>query len=428
MTKRISSIFLCLLMLIGFISCDDKAPLTQTVTATPIGIVDLTVNSAPETTAGIVTLPSGEVKVMSINVYLNDSLRHAPGMIKLISEADPDTIGVQEFMDGWNASFETGLSDYAFVGYNMNGLQNKYCEGNYIFYKKDKYVCLEWDTFWLTDDPYHSSGNPEVDNKRRNCTWALFEDIETGFRFAHVNCHLESASDEVNLRQMPMVRDMMLRFAALGIPVFGTGDFNAREGGDTYAIMVTDTGIADTKFIAEDSMNKGSHHGLGEYKESTGLPIDFCFTAEDLVDVSKYEIIETWIDGMFVSDHNIVMSTSTIKPLPDQYSLVPELSTDGITAELVSNRPYVADVRFTQANDVLHVTAYRVWAEDAEGNEIVCREIPSFCIDKNRPSELMCTLTGLSPATDYTVYIAPMTIIGTYGSTVSFELTTPEAE
>ena len=105
MAKRISSIFLCLLMLIGFISCDDKAPLTQTVTATPIGIVDLTVNSAPETTAGIVTLPSGKVKVMSINVYLNDSLRHAPGMIKLISEADPDTIGVQEFMDGWMECF-----------------------------------------------------------------------------------------------------------------------------------------------------------------------------------------------------------------------------------------------------------------------------------------------------------------------------------
>ncbi len=430
MLKRVLAILLFLTFVfssLSLTSCsENQLPnYDSDIAFTQPGKALLTVNTSSSQNDNIKILNSGDVKVMSINVYLNESSKHAPGMIKLISAADPDSIGVQEFMADWNISFESHLPQYDFVGYNMNGAQDRYCEANFIFYKKDKFKCLAWDTIWLTPTPYLPSGNPEVDNKKRACTWAVFEEIETGFRYAHVNCHLESASDEVNARQMPIVRDLVLRFAALGLPVFSTGDFNTREGGDTYSIMVTDTGIADTKFLAADTMNMGTNHGLGDYRESTGAPIDFCFTAEEFVNVKKYEVIETWVDGMYVSDHNAVMATATVKELPDQYALVPNLPTDGITVQIENVRPYVAEFSFTQANDVFHTVSYRVWAEDKDGNEICSRAIPSFNIDENRTATLNCTLSGLLPETEYTVYIAPMTIIDTYGNSVSFELITP---
>ena len=421
-----------ILLSLSVTSCDNRQGLDidekSTVSSTQPGTPTLTYNSAPAQSDNIKMLSSGDIKIMSINVYFNDPTPRGPGMVKLITDADPDSIGVQEFMGDWMQFFEGGLSQYDYVGFNVNGVQDKYCEANYIFYKKDKLKCLAWDTIWLTSTPYLPSGNPEVEDKHRACTWAVFEDIETGFRYAHVNCHLESGSAVVNARQMPVIRDLLIRFASVGLPVFATGDFNTREGSDTYAIMVTDTGIGDTKYLAEDTMNKGTHHGTDGYRESTGLPIDYCFAVKDLVKVKKYEVIETWVDGMYVSDHNAVMAASTVNELPDQYMLIPNLTTDGITVNVNSVRQYVAEISFTQADDVFYTTAYRVWVEDKDGNEICTRSIPSYNLDENRQQTLNCTLAGLSPATEYTVYIAPATIIGTYGNSVSFDITTPAFE
>lgn len=393
---------------------------------------DVPATGAPDTgdvgpiqPAEVKMLPAEDVRVMSINVYMNEAADHADGMMKLIREAAPDSFGTQEFLGDWFTIFEGELTEYTRVGYNTSKEESRYADAAYIFYKTDKYNCLAWDTFFLTDTPTIISGVEEVNGKCRTCTWAILENKETGFRYAHVNCHLESASDEVNAWQMPMVRDQMLRFIELGFPVFATGDFNTREGGDTYHIMVDEEKIGDPKFLTDDTMDIGTHNGFGRSDYENGKPIDFCFVSEDVVTVKDYKVIVTYVDGIFVSDHNAVVTNVTAHSLPDQYALVPDYSIEGISENVTSVRPYVVEFNFTQADELLHVVGYRISAVAADGTEADVRHIPSMHLDKNVPDDRHCELTGLSPDTEYTVKIAPMSAIGTYGNAYTFTVKTP---
>jgi len=131
-------------------------------------------------------------------------------------------------------------------------------------------------------------------------------------------------------------------------------------------------------------------------------------------------------DGEYVSDHNAVFVRATVNSLEKQTDILPDyLTTDGITYEITSVRPYVAEFTFTQADDIFHTDTYRVWAEDKDGNEVVVRTIPSKNIDKNSPAILTCTLAGLSADSEYTVFIAPATMTGTYNNRISFTVKTP---
>ena len=405
-------ILLVLFCICGFASCEDAPPAV--------------VEEPPE----IKMLPGQDVSVLSMNLLTcvpNDVTRSLDGrdavMPGLLLSYDVDSIGVQESY-GWVEILDEKLVGYARTGYCANGSTESYpwCAGNYIYYKEDKYKVIDSGIIWLNDKP------DLIEDYAQNCSWAILENKETGFRYVHMNVHLIADDHQINAQQMPIMRDAMARFIKLGFPVFTTGDFNASQGSDNYLIMMREESLHDSKLIAKESMNMGTYHGMSTTDLTGHNPIDYCFVSHEVMEVNKYEVVDTCVNGKFASDHNGVYVHATVNSLPDQYALTPELSTDGITIRVDEVRSYVAELTITQATDSFHVSYYKITATDEEGNVVESRYMPSRNAYKEIPPELDFTLAGLSPDTKYTVRVYPATVICTVDASVEIELITPSLD
>lgn len=420
MNKKILSIALCIAVSTGIFvlsSCvNNTSPETIDTQDTRVEETD-----SPE---DINMLPAGEVRIISMNLDGNTPTieKRAEIMIPRLLEYEPDSIGTQEVIYSWSSVLKNALGEkYGRIGNTDEGpVEKAAASAVYIYYNKEKFDVVASGTVWLTETPTKPAG--------RTCTWGVFEDKLTGLRYAHVNTHLEWIDDEENKFQMAIIRDLCKQLESLGYPVFATGDFNTSEGSDSYQIMTSTEFIDDSKFVAEKSMDMGTMHG-GSPNPVGRKPIDFCFVTGDKMTVHEYEVINSVIDdNTFMSDHNGLFVRATINSLPDQLQFSPVISTDGITMTVKDVRPYVAEITITQADDTFMIDAYRVSAVDPDGNEIVVRQIPSRYLHVEVPSELPCTLTGLSPATEYKVNISPMALTGAYAEPISFTIVTPNIE
>ena len=121
-----------------------------------------------------------------------------------------------------------------------------------VYYLKNKYRVIATDPFRMSTTPQTPSKYNDTVDKRSTCTWVILENIETGFCYVHMNCHLDWKTPTANTVQTEMIRNMMLRFDALGYPVFTTGDFNTTEEGAKYLCIGADSNKSgDGEFAAE---------------------------------------------------------------------------------------------------------------------------------------------------------------------------------
>lgn len=408
--KRIAVILVLILSALLLLSCGNKS------------IPDNEPFDTLKTENQVRYLPKEEVRVISYNLDGNTPTieKRAELLIPHILSYEPDSIGVQEVIYTWGSVLKSMIGKkYGRVGVTDEGpVEKPSASAVYIYYNKEKFDVVCSGTLWLTQTPYNPEG--------RTCTWAVFENKDTGFRYAHVNTHLEWVDDVENMYQMCLVRDLCYQLYECGYPVFATGDFNTSEGSESYHIMTSTDFMADPKFLAIDTMDIGTMHG-GNPNPTHKKPIDFCFVSKDMMTAEKYEVINSVVDyETFMSDHNGIFVHATVNSLPAQSDIVPVISTEGISIVSVDARPYVLDIVFTPANDQAMIEKYRVAAVDENGVEVIVREIPSKHASPIPPDELACTLTGLLPECEYTITIAPMTIVGTYGEAFTATYKTPE--
>lgn len=205
-------------------------------------------------------LPAQEVKVLSQNILTNDSNhlpreQRAPVMIDYFLSLGLDSIGVQECVSQWADLLDAGLGHlYARVGVECGSGADKGSFATYIYYLKDKYRVIATDTFWLSTTADVPSKFNDVVDMNRTCTWAILEDMQTGFRYVHVNCHTDHKDRTANVVQLQMIRDLILRFEELGYPVFATGDYNNPDAGRVaYNQMLADPRIGDARYETENS-------------------------------------------------------------------------------------------------------------------------------------------------------------------------------
>ena len=408
-------LILCLFSLVFLVqsSCSNNHPIADT----EISETNPTGNELEE----IRYIPQAEVRVISMNLDGNTPTieSRAELLIPHLLQYEPDSIGTQEVIYTWGAVLKNALGDnYGRVGITDEGDDEKAAASAvYIYYNKEKFDVVASGTVWLTQTPTQPAG--------RTCTWGVFENKETGFRYAHVNTHLEWVDDEENKYQMGIIRDLCDQLYSLGYPVFATGDFNTSEGSDSYQIMTSTDFMYDSKFRAEKSMDLATMH-RGSPNPVGRKPIDFCFVSGDLMEIHEYQVINTVVDSdTFMSDHNGIFVHATVSSLPDQLQFAPKISTEGIEISVVDVRSYVAEITFTQADDNSMIDAYRVWVTDERGNEISVHTILSRYLHPNPPSSFSCTLTGLEAGSEYTINVAPMSLTGTYSSPITTHITTP---
>ncbi len=377
--------------------------------------------------------PAAEIKVVSFNLDANEATlaERAERLLPLILSFEPDSIGVQEARGSWNRKLNDGLVRQGYVrvgvdaGGNANGSDAYFA--TYIFFRKDKYQLIDSGTFWMSKTPDVPSIYDSTVDCNRTCTWALLEDKETGFRYVHMNTHLDWMNMEVNKIQVAMIREQIERFEAMGYPVFATGDYNCDEGTASYHEMLQSDVIADSKHVAEKTMNLGTYPSYGQYDVTVEKPIDYVFVTKDMMDVHEYKVIDEKPGGEYVSDHNGLFVHATVKTLPivADDKLVPQFEKDPLT--VAANGLASAEVSIRQAVSAAGIMASHYKLE-LLNTEIKPATVSSGILTTKPSATVAYTLNGLVDGQSYTLRVTPISIFGDEGKSVesSFTFTAPK--
>ncbi len=403
----------------------DTAPPADTLSATE----EDTAPEAPPVDATV--RPAQEVKVISMNLDANETTAgsRVRRMAPLLLSFDPDSIGVQECRGSWGGLLKKHFisEGYARVGVDAGG--NVEPTGGYfatyILYKEDKFNLIDSGTFWLSTTPeVPSIYGPTVDCNR-TCTWALLEDKVTGFRYVHMNCHLDWMDMSVNKIQVEMIREQIERFEAMGYPVFAGGDYNCDEGTDSYYTMLDSEIVADSKKVAEKANDIATYPSYGEYDvyDPSERPIDYFFVTKDHMTVKEYRVVDEKPDGEYISDHfpvfvHALVHEMPILPAEENTPAFSEGTT--VTAETVNNTTVA--LSFPQAFSPKGVMAYEYALELYRGNELVKKAtIPSGVLRLTPAETCVYELVGMNKTGDYTAKITAHGILGEVGQTLSTE-------
>lgn len=286
--KRAFTYFLLMLLIFSFVACN-TASIPDSGDPAPNN------SDTSEPTMG------DTLKIMSYNVQTGESIsvkERAPKVIATILTFSPDVIGTQEINAYWiEAMEENGFLDkYTMIGEPRDHKDSYVASNEYsaIFYKTDAFNLVDSGTYWLSDTPTEISRLDSCDYNRI-MTYAVLERKSDGFKFLHVNTHLEWAHEDVdtNLLQtetMLWLTDDVLKENG-DMPVYFTGDFNEPNDSDGFAAMI-EWGASDTREEATVSSDAPTWPEGPSY-------IDFCFVSDGDFVVDIFDIGTTAVG----SDH-----------------------------------------------------------------------------------------------------------------------------
>ena len=427
--QKLTALLLALLMLFALPSCnqgdgDVTTPTSDTTTAqttpeNPEPENPAPENPEPENPPVVQMLPAQEVLVLSQNVLNGNAAsiaQRAPVMIEYFLASNADSIGVQECVANWADALDEGLKEkYARVGVECGSGADKGSFATYVYYRKDKYRVIATDTFWMSETPDVPSKYNSTVTMNRTCTWVILEDIETGFRYVHMNCHLDWEDDSANVVQTTMIRNLLNRFAEMGYPVFATGDYNTAEQSVSYRQMLSGDWIRDSRYVAQKTDATFSHFG-------NAANIDYCFVTGDYMTVKEFDVVENLHGTVEVSDHNGIFVHAEVRSLPKQTHPVPQLA-DGteITLTGFDHLGKNATLSIPQASDADGYVAktYEIVLKDSNGNKLAQSVAHGNAYRALSPPVAIGEISGGVSGETYQLEITPISLFGEKGRTLT---------
>lgn len=209
----------------------------------------------------------------------------------------PDSVGTQEMNSDWMKKLAELMPDYDSYGVVRGGDDNeKKSEMNSVFWLKDKYDCIDQNTFWLSETPDKES-KFEGAGCYRVCSYVVLQSKETDLKYIHMNTHLDNASDEARVYGANVLLGKIdeLKAQYPNTPIVLSGDFNDYINGPASGVLADKLNV--------QSADTNTYHDWGKITE--GEPIDFIFTTGTIGD---YEILNDTTNGL-VSDHYGIYQT-----------------------------------------------------------------------------------------------------------------------
>lgn len=229
----------------------------------------------------------------------------APLVRQLLLAEDWDIVGMQEPMWHQCKDMESWLPDYAWVGRSVYGpLEDGPYHYNPIFYKKDLFELLEWDSFWFSDTPDEEGSMSWGNTTPRMCTWAHFRDRRSGRDFYHFNMHYDHRAQQamVNSSRLMLVK---LKEIAGDKPAFFTGDYNSYDSSEAYRILAESEELVDTYTVAKvaEGLNIASWNEYKPLRRTEKMDnLDHFFVTRG-TEVLSWRLVTTTYDGKYPSDH-----------------------------------------------------------------------------------------------------------------------------
>ncbi|MFG3256328.1 endonuclease/exonuclease/phosphatase family protein [Streptomyces sp. NPDC048172] len=289
----------------------------RTATAAAVALPLLARTATAHAAPGPERRPGGgdgrALNVMTFNLrYASDTPPHSwperrPVMRALLRKETPHLIGTQEGLYPQLQDIAADLGRrYDWIGTGRAGGSRD--EFMAVFYDTHRLVPVEFDHFWLSDQPALIGSATWGNKVIRMVTWVRFRDLRTGGQLYHLNTHLDHQSQPSRERSAALVNE---RLAALdpALPRVVTGDFNVpAHGNPVYDTLLGDGRLVDTWDTAEKrSKLYATFHG---YKPliPDGERIDWILASPKTR--VRRSVINTYSrDDQFPSDHLPVQAT-----------------------------------------------------------------------------------------------------------------------
>jgi endonuclease/exonuclease/phosphatase family metal-dependent hydrolase len=231
-------------------------------------------------------------------------------VIRVIREAAPDLLGVQEARDGQIDDLRGALPAYDFYGV---GRDDGKTEGEFsgIFYRKGRFARKDAGSFWLSATPEEPGTTFSPNKLPRIASWVRLADSESNREFVALNMHWDHQDVPAREKSAALARSQLAAIAN-GVPAIVLGDLNSSEDTPAYKTLMdadgTGPALADSYRVLnrqrtqdESSFNSWS----GKVK---GSRIDFILHSAEFTPTAA-EIVRTSYDGLWPSDHYPVTAT-----------------------------------------------------------------------------------------------------------------------
>ncbi|MDO9274883.1 MAG: endonuclease/exonuclease/phosphatase family protein [Lutibacter sp.] len=213
---------------------------------------------------------------------------------------EPDFFGIQEAKPNQVIDIAAALPKYNYVGIGRDGEGNG--ESSNIYYKKDRFMLKETNTFWLSETPDKiSKGWDAAFN--RVCTYALFNDTKANKYIWVFNTHLDHIGKAARTNGIQLILAKIAELNTQNYPVIFMGDFNSEP--TAKRIIALKNQMDDSRDISEEKPfgPTGTFNGFNHNEPVTSL-IDYIFISKNSkLKVKKYGILSDSKELKYPSDH-----------------------------------------------------------------------------------------------------------------------------
>lgn len=252
-----------------------------------------------------------ELKIISFNIRYN-SWNNIDGdngwpyrkdaVVKMIDEARPSAIGLQEALIDQLQYLDSCLPQYRRIGVGRDDGKEA-GEFMAIYYDTARLEMLADTTRWLSE-------TPEVPSKYegagcyRTVTVARFRDRQSGKEFAYLNTHLDHVSDDARMRGAQViaytVATELNKERTGGIPVIVGGDMNTEGDSSEYSAFAyfRRVGLQDARTLTDSTSNAITYNAFGQ---NDGAVIDHFFVRD--IKVLRFRTLNGDYGVPYISDH-----------------------------------------------------------------------------------------------------------------------------
>jgi endonuclease/exonuclease/phosphatase family metal-dependent hydrolase len=230
-------------------------------------------------------------------------------VVRVIRDYMPDVLGVQEARNGQIVDLQKALPEYGFYGV---GRDNGKRGGEYtgIYYRKDKFVLLGEDSFWLSDSP--ETPGSKFDKAplalTRMASWVRLRDKTSGATFLVLNTHWDHISKVARRLSAALILDRIVKHGGDSAAIV-MGDLNAPETSrELKTLLQGERALVDSYRVLfpTPSADEGSFGGWEGKRD--GHRIDFILHTKQFKPIAA-EVMRTNYDGLWPSDHYPVTAT-----------------------------------------------------------------------------------------------------------------------
>lgn len=225
-----------------------------------------------------------------------------PVVRALLERHAPDLIGTQEGVYAQLTDIQADLPGYAWIGLGRDGGSRG--EFMAVFYRRDRFVPLEFDHFWLSDTPETIGSRSWGNRYNRMVTWVRFRDRRSDCQFYLVDTHFDHEVQAAREKSAELLLERIRRFDP-ALPIVLVGDFNATAGDSpVYDRLTGPDAFVDTwRALKQAEPPFGTLHDFkGVEGAAGGARIDWILTRGAITPLST-GILTFARDGQFPSDH-----------------------------------------------------------------------------------------------------------------------------